>query len=127
LANIKLASLIGGGIIVCNNFLTESEVGHAFIHLGHPRAQAFRLAFSSYLLILPDAAIHTGFYSRRPGNLVFGGKALIILFIILLAWMQWRLVVVQQHREKSLRNEWQTLGFVGVLILIFLTLQLLPA
>ncbi|KRL45137.1 hypothetical protein FD01_GL000929 [Lacticaseibacillus manihotivorans DSM 13343 = JCM 12514] len=85
------------------------------------------MAFSSYLLILPDAAIHTGFYSRRPGNLVFGGKALIILFIILLAWMQWRLVVVQQHREKSLRNEWQTLGFVGVLILIFLTLQLLPA
>jgi hypothetical protein len=62
--------------------------------------QAFTLAFSGYLLILPDAAIHTGFYSRRPGNLVFGGKALIILFIILLGWMQWRLVVVQQHREK---------------------------
>jgi hypothetical protein len=58
---------------------------------------------------------------------VFGGKALIILLIILLGWMQWRLVVVQQHREKSLRNEWQTLGFVGVLVLIFLTLQLLPA
>lgn len=89
--------------------------------------QAFTLAFSGYLLILPDAAIHTGFYSRRTGNLVFGGKTLIILFIILLAWMQWRLVVVQQHREKSLRNEWQTLGFVGVLVLIFLTLQLLPA
>lgn len=89
--------------------------------------QAFTLAFSGYLLILPDAAIHTGFYSRRPGNLVFGGKALIILLIILLGWMQWRLVVVQQHREKSLRNEWQTLGFVGVLVLICLTLQLLPA
>lgn len=89
--------------------------------------QAFTLAFSGYLLILPEAAIHTGFFSRRTGNLVFGGKALIILLIILLGWMQWRLVVVQQHREKSLRNEWQTLGFVGVLVLIFLTLQLLPA
>mgnify|MGYP004478366039 CR=1 FL=1 len=89
--------------------------------------QAFTLAFSGYLLILPDAAIHTGFYSRRTGNLVFGGKALIILLIILLGWMQWRLVVVQQHREKSLRNEWQMLGLAGLLVLIMLTLPLLPA
>ena len=89
--------------------------------------QAFTLAFSGYLLILPDAAIHTGFYSRRTGNLVFGGKALIILLIILLGWMQWRLVVVQQHREKSLRNEWQMLGLAGLLVLITLTLPLLPA
>lgn len=89
--------------------------------------QALTLAFSGYLLILPDAAIHTGFFSKRTGNLVFGGKALIILLIILLAWMQWRLMVVQQHREKSLRNEWKMLGYAGALVLIFLTLQLLPA
>ena len=89
--------------------------------------QALTLVFSGYLLILPDAAVHTGFYSRRTGNLVFGGKALIILLIVLLVWMQWRLMVVQQHREKSLRNEWKMLGYGGALVLIFLTLQLLPA
>lgn len=89
--------------------------------------QALTLVFSGYLLILPDAAIHTGFFSKRTGNLVFGGKALIILLIVLIALMQWRLMVVHQHREKSLRSEWQMLGYESALVLIFLTLQLLPA
>lgn len=87
--------------------------------------QLAAIAFAGYCLWLPSAAIHTGFYARRSGQLIFGGKFIILVPILILVITQWRLRAIQYQSADALASEWQLLTPQALLLVILIALQLL--